>query len=154
VTRAAYGVLLVVWVVLFAGCAGSSTTRPPPATATASTAVVTLSASSPTAHFTQAARASATSALLRVQDINNPALQGLDFAVDIASVTDPSNMVTIGNVSLYPADRPAHFTLPLPAAAAALARIGPTELIVTLSPALSGTQLRSVVSLAVAAELA
>lgn len=149
-----YGVFLVVWVVLLASCAGSSTSRPPPATTTASTAVVTLSASSPTAHFAQAAKASATSALLRVQDVKNPALQGLDFAVDIASVIDPSNTVTIGNVSLYPSDRPAHFTLPLSAAAAALVRMGPTELIVTLSPALSGTQLRPDVSLAVAAELA
>jgi hypothetical protein len=126
----------------------------PTATVTGSLVLLVLTASQPTGRVAQPRAPGVTMARLSVRDVNNSSGQGLQFAVALEDAATPARHVEVGNFSLYPSNHSGIFALPLPAAAADLARQGPTVLTVNMAPALAGATLQPDVSVSLTAELA
>jgi hypothetical protein len=146
-------VLLAGLLVAAVGCRGQPPLASPTATATTALVLVVLTAGQPTGRVAQPRAPGVTMARLFVRDVKNSSGQGLQFAVALEDTATPAHHVEVGNFSLYPSNHSGVFALPLPAAAADLARQGPTVLIVTMAPALAGTTLQPDVSVSLTAEL-
>ncbi len=137
-------------VLAIGGCHGRAAPQPSPTT-TPTTPVVVLTAERPTARIPQPGLPTATAIRLDVQDVTNPAGQGLAITLAVEDPGTPARRVDVGNVSPYPASQPGVFTLVLPGPAADLVHQGPTMLVVTLGAALPGTVLQPGVRLSLTA---
>ncbi len=145
--------LLACLVLAVVGCGGCATSAPRPTPTPTGLAVVVLTADRPTAQVPQPRLPGATAVRLHVLAVTNPGGQGLDIGVDVEDAATMAHRVHVGDVSLYPPNRPALFVLVLPGPAADLVHQEPTVLLVAVTPAIPGTALQPGVSLSLTAEL-